>query len=133
MCKFWLLLTKIDFRTVDWPLGCAQIQFWHFAIISYFPKILSLEWFGSLWDNWCSKFTILNTQCYFAILLAANQNYSENCQNILARTAHFTFFKKIYSFGYKNHLDKFRSYPHKQHKNMNLLRKSNRLTVTFLV
>ena len=46
-----LLLTNFSFLEEDWTLGYNYLNLLDFSDIMKFPKILSFESFGNLWDN----------------------------------------------------------------------------------
>ena len=55
---------KIYFWKGDWTLSCVPMQFWDFAIISVFPKILSLN----LFSNSSGNLYILETKFLFIVV-----------------------------------------------------------------
>ena len=48
---FLLVLTKFSFWQGKWALGYHFMKCRHFPNISWFPKSLSLQWFGNSWGN----------------------------------------------------------------------------------
>ena len=60
-----LALKKFSFWQEDWALGYVSVRFWDFPGFSQFPKIISLQSFGSSWCNsYMSCLLLIITLCF---------------------------------------------------------------------
>ena len=82
---------KIHFCRRDWTPGCVFMQFWDFANISLFPRILSSKSFSNCWGNHLQGFLYYTSS---SIFLEVNRTCGNTLQNFstLYQMILWTFF-----------------------------------------
>ena len=88
----------------DWTLGCVPMQFWDFANISLFPKILSLKSFDILWGNSNIMFQILDIKLRFTCgawnlywHFQMKNDYAKGCSEACQYNNSYYFFSSKYT------------------------------------